>query len=157
MNISEDGLRLIKHFESCFLTAYKCPAGVWTIGWGHTGLAHKDGTVFKGRKITQLEADDLLRHDMDKFASDPKNGVNTLVKVDLNQCQFDALVSFHFNTGALGQSTLLKLLNKGDYAGAAEQFPRWNKANGKVLRGLTRRRLSEQNLFLGKRPFIVPG
>jgi lysozyme len=152
MNKYQRGIDLIKHFESLFLNAYQDPVGVWTIGWGHTGLKHKDGTVHKGRKITEAEATELLRHDLTGFAA----RVTKLVKVELNDDQFSALVSFDFNTGSLHKSTLLKKLNAGDYAGAADEFPRWNKAGGQVLRGLTRRRKSEQNLFLGKKDYIVP-
>jgi GH24 family phage-related lysozyme (muramidase) len=150
--IKERGLELVKHFESLYLEAYKCPGGAWTIGWGHTGIRHNDGTVYAGRKITEGVAEELLHRDMAAFAE----RVESLVKVPLNNDQFDALVSFDFNTGALHKSTLLKLLNKGDYSGAAEEFPKWNKAGGKVLRGLTRRRNSEKNLFLGKDNFIIP-
>jgi len=146
------GIDLIKHFESLFLKAYQDAVGVWTIGWGHTGLKHNDGTVCKGRTITEDEATELLRHDLRSFAE----RVTKLVKVPLNDDQFSALVSFDFNTGSLHKSTLLKLLNKGDYAGAAAEFPKWNKAGGQVLRGLTRRRKSEQNLFNGKDDYIIP-
>jgi GH24 family phage-related lysozyme (muramidase) len=78
------------------------------------------------------------------------------VKVPITDDQFGALVSFDFNTGSLHKSTLLKKLNAGDYEGAANEFPKWNKAGGQVLRGLTRRRKSEQNLFLGKEDYIIP-
>lgn len=149
--ISERGFELVKHFESLYLTAYADPVGVWTIGWGHTGLQHKDGTVFPGRKISKATAEQLLAYDMDQF----ENRVSALVKVPLTDDQFSALVSFDFNTGALHKSTLLRKLNEGDYEGAADQFLLWNKAGGRVLRGLTRRRQSERNLFLGKTPFIV--
>lgn len=149
--INQRGEELIKHFESLFLKAYKDPVGIWTIGWGHTGLTHKDGTVHSGRTITEDEAQELFEHDMTYF----EKGVLKLVTVDLTDDQFAALVSFHFNTGSLGKSTLLKKLNAGDYAGAAAEFPKWNKAGGKVLRGLTRRRASEQNLFVSKENFIV--
>jgi|SRR5262252_999770 len=150
--IGTRGLELVKHFESLRLYAYQDPVGVWTIGWGHTGLKHEDGTVHRGRKITEQEAENLLVHDMKHFCS----RVEKLITVALTDDQFDALVSFDFNTGGLGKSTLRKLLNKGDYEGAAEEFPKWNKAGGKVLRGLTRRRKSEQNLFNGKEDYIVP-
>jgi lysozyme len=150
--IHQRGLELVKHFESLFLKAYKDPVGIWTIGWGHTGLRHNDGTVYKGREITEEDAHQLLRHDMESFSE----RVESLVKVVLTDDQFDALTSFDFNTGALHKSTLLKKLNKGDYDGAAGEFEKWNKAGGKVLRGLTRRRKSEKNLFLSKEDFIVP-
>lgn len=150
-DISAEGLELIKHFEGLFLTAYLCPAGVWTIGWGHTGLTHKDGTVKKGRRITAQEAEALLRHDMDYF----EGRVSRLITVPLNEDEYASLVSFDFNTGGLADSTLRRLLNAGDRKGAAEQFARWNKANGKVSAGLVRRRKSERNLFLGIKPAIV--
>lgn len=149
--ISADGLALVKEFEGLYLKAYRDPVGIWTIGYGHTGLQHKDGTVFAGRVVTKDEADALLRYDMRQFEA----RVLSFVKVPLNDDEFAALVSFDFNTGGLGKSTLLKKLNAGDRSGAAAEFGKWNKAGGKVLRGLTRRRASERNLFLGRRPFIV--
>lgn len=150
-NISKEGMDLIKHFEGFYPKAYKCPAGVWTIGYGHTGLQHNDGTVRQFRMVTEKEAVELLAYDMNQF----EHRVNALVRVPLNDDQFAALVSFDFNTGKLHSSTLLKKLNRQDFKGAADEFLKWNKAGGKVLRGLTRRRESERNLFLGKRPFIV--
>lgn len=150
-DVSAKGIELIKHFEGLYLQAYQDSVGVWTIGWGHTGLTHRDGTVHRGRKITEAEAEALLRHDMDVF----EGRVMEAVKVPLNDDEFAALVSFDFNTGGLPKSTLLRKLNSGDRAGAADEFLRWDKAGGKVLRGLTRRRQSERNLFLGKPEFIV--
>lgn len=140
MHISNNGINLIKQFEGCILTAYKCPAGVWTIGYGHTK------NVKSGMKITSSKATELLIDDLKTYES----YVNKYVKVKLNQNQFDALVSFTFNcgAGALKSSTLLKKLNKGDYTGAANELLRWNKASGKVLAGLTRRRKAEKALFL---------
>ena len=131
---------IIKEFEGCKLKAYKCPADVWTIGYGHT-----DG-VKEGDEITQQEADRLLASDVDLFTS----GVKRLVTSDINPNQLGALVSFAFNLGLgnLRHSTLLKLVNAGDFVGAANQFPRWNKAGGKVLPGLVRRRKAEKQLFL---------
>lgn len=149
--ISADGLALVKEFEGLYLKAYRDAVGIWTIGWGHTGLQHNDGTVRAGRSVTKEEAEELLRYDMHQF----EERVLAFVKVPMNDDEFAALVSFDFNTGALGRSTLLKKLNAGDREGAADEFLKWNKAGGKVLRGLTRRRQSERNLFLGKRPFIV--
>src|SRR5213075_1883086 len=110
-----------KHFEGCSLVAYKDEAGFWTFGYGHTGLQHNDGTVYKGRTITQEEAEWLLRYDMHQF----ENRVDTFVKVKTNDNQFSALVSFDFNTGALDRSTLLRLLNQGSYDRASGQFTRW--------------------------------
>ena len=149
--INHKGIELVKHFEGCSLSAYKDEAGVWTIGYGHTGLQHNDGTVYKGRTITQEEAEWLLRYDMHQF----ENRVDSFVTVPVNDDQFSALVSFDFNTGALDKSTLLKKLNNEDYEGAAAQFTRWVFAKGKRLRGLVLRRQSERNLFEGQEPFIV--
>jgi lysozyme len=149
--ISDRGLDLVKHFEGLHLKAYKDPVGIRTIGWGHTGLKHKDGTVHAGRSITRDKAEELLRYDMGVF----EKRVNSLVKVPLTSDQFDALVSFDFNTGGLHKSTLLTKLNASDYNGAADEFLKWDKAGGRTLRGLTRRRKSERNLFLGKSPYIV--
>lgn len=150
-HISQRGIELIKHFEGLFLKAYKDPVGIWTIGYGSTGLQHKDGTVYPGRTITKPEAEELLKYDMHQFEA----RVQTFVKVPLTDDQFAALVSFDFNTGGLGRSTLLKKLNAGDYIGASRQFLRWDKAGGKTLRGLTRRRQSEMNLFLGNEKYII--
>ena len=150
--ISADGLALIKEFEGLFLEAYQDGGGVWTIGWGHTGLVHNDGTVHRGRKITVEEAERLLAYDLRVFEA----RVERFITVPVNDDIFAALVSFDFNTGGLGDSTLRRLLNEGKYTEAAMQFTRWNKDNGRTIPGLTRRRQSERNLFLGKRPFIVP-
>lgn len=141
MKISQVGIDLIKSFEGCRLTAYYDAVHVLTIGYGSTG-SH----VKPGMKITQTEAEALLKKDLIRF----ENGVNELVNVPLNQFQFDSLVSFSFNLGLgnLKSSTLLKKLNNKDYAGAALEFPKWNKAGGKVLNGLTRRREAEKSLFL---------
>jgi lysozyme len=143
MKISHQGLDLIRHFEGLFLHAYLCPARVWTIGYGHTGLTHKDGTVKQGREVTEEEALKLLAHDMGKF----EKRVNDLVTVPLTQHEFDALVSFDFNTGALHKSTLLKKVNQGDKPGAEREFAKWNRGGGRVLAGLVRRRKAERFLF----------
>lgn len=141
MKINEAGINLIKSFESLRLNSYLCPAKVWTIGYGHTGK-----NIKKGMTITEEQANDYLKNDLVYF----ENIVSKSVEVDLNENQFSALVSFVFNIGegSFLASTLLKLLNNGDYKGAAEQFLRWNKSNGKVLPGLTRRRKEEVELFL---------
>ena len=142
MKISENGLELIKHFEGCELEAYQCAAGVWTIGYGHT--KH----VKAGDKITKAIADSLLAEEMHEY----EGYVNNAVKVDLNQDQFDALVSWTYNLGGgnLNASTMLKVVNSGDFEGVPAQIKRWNKAGGKVLEGLIRRREAEANLFEGK-------
>ena len=150
MKVSADGIDLITAFEGCRLTAYRCAAGKLTIGYGHTGPDVKADMV-----ITQDQAIELLNRDLERF----ENDVMDLVAVPINQGQFDALVSFAFNAGSdidldkiaegLGDSTLLRLLNAGDYSGAADQFLRWNKAGGRILQGLVRRRAAERLLFLG--------
>jgi lysozyme len=141
MKISQKGVNLVKKFEGLELKAYKDSVGVVTIGYGSTG-PH----VFMGQVITEAQAEALLIKDLSRFES----GVTELVKVPLTQNQFDALVSFSFNLGLgnLKSSTLLKKLNAKDYLGASKEFERWNKAGGKVLNGLTRRRLAEKELFL---------
>lgn len=151
--VNNRGLTLVKEFEGLRLSAYRDEVGAWTIGYGHTGLQHQDGTVYMGRQITGEEADALLSYDLEQFSA----RVETFVKVPVDDNQFAALVSFDFNTGALRESTLLKLLNSGEHFAAAEQFGRWIKAGGTVLNGLIRRRASERLLFEGKTPFIVPG
>lgn len=139
MNLSPNGKKLIKGFEGCRLKAYKCAAGVWTIGYGHTNKVRPDDV------ITQQEADQLFDNDIIIYCSN----VEKLVKVPLEQNQFDALVSFTYNIGinAFKSSTLLKLLNSGKYNEASQEFLRWNKAGGRVLEGLTRRRKEEKRLF----------
>lgn len=140
MKISEKGIALIKKYEGLRLTSYRCPAGIWTIGWGHTRTARPN------QSITASEADQLLRSDLKQF----ENGVKAFVKVPLNQNQFDALVSLSFNIGitAFSRSTLLMLLNEGNYSKASNQFDRWVKANGITLPGLVTRRAEEKELFL---------
>lgn len=145
MRASENGINLIKQFEGCRLTAYQDSVGVWTIGYGWTQPV--DGKpVAKGMTITQQKANQLLTEGVAQY----ENGVTNLVTVPLNQNQFDALVDFAYNLGvnALKGSTLLKKINAGDYAGAANEFRKWNKAGGKELAGLTRRREAEKSLFL---------
>lgn len=143
MNISNQGLELIKRFEGLHLNAYLDPVGIPTIGYGTIIIAGKP--VSMGTTITEAQADAFLRADIDKFA----NYINQLVNVPLTQEQFDACVSFVYNLGPTNfkKSTLLRLLNNGRYEEAQPQFLRWNKAGGKVLRGLTRRRLAEAALF----------
>ena len=139
MNIGTKGLEMIKHFEGLELNAYQCAAGVWTIGYGHTK------GVQKGMVISEDTANEMLVEELNEY----ENYINTLVTVELNQNQFDAMVSWVYNIGGgnLKASTLLKVLNAGDYAGVPAQMMRWNKAGGKVLEGLTRRRQAEADLF----------
>jgi len=140
MKTSKRGRYLIRKFEGEKLKAYLCPAKVWTIGVGHTGPDVKPGMV-----ITSEKSDELLQSDLSRFES----AITKLLKVTVNQNQFDALVSIAFNvgSGAIGGSTLLKLLNSGDTKGASAEFAKWNKAGGKVLAGLTARRAAERELF----------
>ena len=139
MSLSQSGLNLIKSHEGLRTTAYQDPVGVWTIGYGHTGTAKP------GQKITEAQAEQLLRQDVG-WAQD---AVRKNVKVPLTQGQFDALVSFTFNlgAGALGRSTLLKKLNAGNYDAVPGELARWNKNDGKVMAGLTNRRAAEAGLW----------
>ena len=139
--INQAGFELIKSFESCVLHVYRDAVGLPTIGWGHLIKAGESFTT-----LTQEEADELFRRDLAIFES----AVEGQVRVPLTDNQFSALVSLAFNigTGNFKDSTLLRLLNHGEYRLAADQFGRWNKAKGRVLRGLTRRRAAERALFL---------
>src|SRR5574337_475226 len=140
MDYSANGRALTERCEGLRLTAYQDSVGVWTIGYGHTG-----SDVHPNLTCTQEQADAWLQQDIQGAV----HVVNTVVKVPLNQNQFDALVDFVFNlgSGAFQGSTLLKLLNQGNYQGASNEFPKWNHAGGVVLAGLTTRRLAEQKLF----------
>lgn len=135
-------LDLIKKWEGCKLTAYKCSAGVWTIGWGSTGPG-----ITHGVKWTQEQADKRLHDDVQRFAS----GVFSAVTYDATPAQLGAMISLAYNIGlgAFRSSTLLRLFNAGDTSGAHAQFPRWNKAGGKVVNGLTNRRRDEAAVFAG--------
>ena len=137
---NQAGLDLIKSFEGLRLTTYKDSVGILTIGYGHTG---SDVTPNLG--ITAQQAEDLLKKDLNMT----ETGVSKAVTVQINDNQFAALVAFAFNVGVgnLRSSTLLRLLNSGDYTGAAQQFLVWNKAGGKVVDGLSRRRAVEKALF----------
>ena len=134
MKISEKGINLIKKFEGCHLTAYLCPAGIWTIGYGHTA------GVKKGMKITQQEADNYLRKDCEAS----ERAVEALGR-NLNQNQFDALVSFTFNCG---KGNLQNLCRNRSLEVIGQKILLYNKAGGKTLNGLVRRRKEEQALFL---------
>jgi len=137
MKISSKGINLVKQFEGCRLTAYRCPAGVWTIGYGHT-----DG-VRQGQKISAAQAECFLRADMEKY----EKKVDRYNKYGWNQNEFDALVSFAFNVGSIDQLT-----GNGTRSRAviADKMLLYNKGGGKVLAGLTRRRQAERALFLEK-------
>lgn len=133
-------LKMASKGHTGFIYAYKDPVNIPTIGYGHTS------GVFMNQKITMKQVNDFLNQDLNNAA----NGVKNLVKVEITQNMFDALVSFVFNLGVgrLQSSTLLKKLNAGKYDEAAEQILRWNKAGGQILAGLTKRRQDEYNLFL---------
>lgn len=145
MRTSVDGIELIKGHEALRLTSYLCPAGVWTIGWGHTGA-----DVHKGMTITRQEAEALLRQDLVYTEA----VVTAAVKVPLAPAQFDALVSFVFNVGAeaFRKSTLLRKLNAGNYDAVPAELARWNKGGGRVLAGLVRRRKEEAELWVSDAP-----
>jgi lysozyme len=147
-SISEVGLDLIKEYEGLSLTPYLCSADVPTIGYGST--FYEDGTkvTLQDPEITKERAEDLLRFHANSFCKK----MLPSVKVKLTQYQLDALVSFAYNVGVgnFKSSTLLKMLNKSDFEGASNEFPRWNKAGGKIVSGLTRRRLAERKMFIGK-------
>ena len=127
MNISQEGLSLIKKFEGLELEAYKCAAGVWTIGYGHI----KD--VKEGMTITENQAEEMLENELVEY----EGYINDMVSVSLSQCQFDAMVSWVYNLGGgnLKASTLLKVLNAGDYDGVPAQIMRWNKAGEDIEQG----------------------
>ena len=148
MKTSQKGLNLITEFEGLRLNPYLDAVGVPTIGNGSTRYENGTKVTMRDKPITRDRAIELFKNTLVTY----ENAVNRNVKVTLNQNQYDALVSFTYNLGEanLKSSTLLRLLNQGDYKGAANQFPRWNKAKGKVLAGLTRRRAAEKQLFESK-------
>ena len=146
MRVSEASLKLIKKHEGCRLEPYRDPIGLYTIGYGHLIGDGKTLPVEWFRKFTQEEVDELLKKDLQRF----ERGVLRLCPNYLTQSRFDALVSFAFNVGLgnLQASTLRQKHNRNDVFGAAKEFLRWNKAGGKVFRGLTIRRQDESNLYL---------
>jgi len=160
LKTSPIGRQLIESFEGLILQSYDdyndhivhsgdTVHGVLTIGYGHTNAAGLP-SVFVGQTISKEEADGILATDLEKVEQE----VNHIVKVPVNQNQYDALISFHFNTGALGHSSTLTLLNESKYAEAADHLLLYNKAGGKVLAGLIRRRQAEKALFL--KPVVQP-
>jgi lysozyme len=143
MNISENGVNLIKKWEGFKSKAYRDSVGIWTVGYGQTGHNINSNT-----KITLEEAENFLINHLKNV----EDVINNRVKVPITQNQFDALCSFLYNIGTSKfteeNCTLLRLINQGNYRGAAEEFPKWNRAGGKILQGLTNRRLDERELFL---------
>ncbi|MEM7688040.1 MAG: lysozyme [Pseudomonadota bacterium] len=153
--IGAEGTALIKRFEGCarlrkdgMVEAYPDPgtgAEPWTIGWGATGAGLELGSrIGPGTVWTQEQCDARLADDLKRYARDV---AQALGDAPATQSQFDAMVSFHYNTGAIGRATLTKRHVAGDYEGAAREFARWNKAGGRVLRGLVRRRSAEEALY----------
>lgn len=140
MQYSKAGEALTERFESCRLTAYQDVRGIWTIGWGHTGL-----DVVEGLTWTQEQADATLLSDTESA----QDTVNHLVSVSLSQNEFDSLVDFVFNVGYgnFARSTLRLLLNAGQYKAAALEFDKWDHSGGKVVAGLLRRREAETAEF----------
>lgn len=139
MKLGKAGQDLIKHFEGLALKAYKCPSGVWTIGWGHTA------GVQQGQTITEQQAQEIFENDMKVY----ERYVNYYVKHTLTQNQFDALVSFTYNCGP---GNLQKLIRDRTLEQIADALPLFNKGGGKVLAGLVRRRKMERELFLKDMP-----
>ncbi|MEO0591236.1 MAG: lysozyme [Pseudomonadota bacterium] len=153
--IGPDGIALIKRFEGCarlrkdgLVEAYPDPgtgAEPWTIGWGATGAGLKPGSrIEPGTVWTQKQCDARLKTDLKRYAREVALAIGT---APTTQSQFDAMVSFHYNTGAIARATLTKRHVAGDYEGAAKEFKRWNKAGGRVLKGLTNRRFEETKLY----------
>ena len=135
-------IALIKRWEGCRLVAYKCPAGIWTIGWGSTGPG-----ITEGVRWTQAQADERLARDVEKFMV----GVRKLLRRPVTEAQLGAMTSLAYNIGigAFGSSTLLRLFNAGQTDLAAAQFAVWRRAGGKVLQGLVNRRADERRVFEG--------
>ena len=142
LKTSQEGISLIKSFEGCELTAYRCSADVPTIGYGHTA------GVSDGDTCTQEEAETMLAEDLVEFEDYVKN----YVEAELQQNEFDALVAWTYNLGPanLKESTMLKELNSGNFEEVPRQMKRWNRAGGEVLDGLIRRREAESRLFKGE-------
>ncbi len=141
MHINDEGLALLMRFEGFSATPYRCPAGVWTIGYGHTR-----GVNAASAPITRQQAMALLKED----ASFSEQAVQRYAQAPLTANQFSALACLTFNigAGAFARSTLLKRVNEQNFTAAAEEFPRWNTANGQKLPGLIQRRAAERALFL---------
>lgn len=145
MRTNKAGLDLIKEFEGWRAKAYKCPAGVWTIGYGHTSMAGAPA-VKPGMVITREEGEQILRRDLKIY----EDGVKTAIRVPLNSNQFSACVSLCYNIGVGGfrKSSVARFCNQSQWQKAADAFALWNKAGGRVLPGLTRRRAAEASLFM---------
>lgn len=151
--IGPKGIALIKQFEGCskkrkdgMIEAYPDPgtgAAPWTIGWGATGSGIGPKSVW-----SQQQCDDRLEADLVRYAADVSREIGN---TPTGQSQFDALVSFHYNTGAIGKATLTRKHKSGDFSGAAREFERWSRAGGRVMKGLVRRRAAETDLYISGR------
>jgi lysozyme len=146
VKVSDDCIKMIKHHEGVRLKPYQDPIGLWTVGVGHLIGDGKTLPIEWFRTFTMDEIDEILKKDLMRF----ERGILRLCPNNLTQPRFDALVSFAFNVGLgnLQASTLRQKHNRGDIVGAAKEFLRWNKAGGKIFRGLTVRRQDESNLYL---------
>ena len=155
--VSPAGIALVKRFEGCarvrrdgLVEAYPDPGTggePWTIGWGATGRDHvQGGRIGPGTCWTQAQCDERLGQDLARHAADVRAAISA---APTTQGQFDALVSFHYNTGAIARATLTRRHVAGDHAGAAREFARWNRAGGRVLKGLVRRRAAEAEMYEG--------
>ena len=145
MKTNAAAISIIKVFESFSPVPYQCPAGVWTIGYGATRCPDGQAVTQDTPEIDEEEAVRWMQHELCQTEYD----VARLIKSALTDNQFGALVSFTYNLGSgnLAASTMRQKLNRGDYEGAAAEFPKWRRAGGKILRGLVRRRAAERNLF----------
>lgn len=154
--VSPAGIALIKQFEGCarlrtdgLVEAYPDPGtgdDPWTIGWGATGRDYvHGGQISRGTVWTQAQCDARFADDLARYAADVTGALGS---APVTQPQFDALVSFHYNTGAIARATLTQKHRAGDYQGAVREFARWNRAGGRVLKGLVRRRAAEAELYL---------
>jgi lysozyme len=144
--LSQKGLELIKSFEGLSLTPYVCDGGINTIGYGNTYYTNGKKVTLQDKPITKQQAEELLKNSLSTY----EKAVDSFCRDDISQSQFDALVSFAYNlgTGALQKSTLIKKVNANPKdITIADEFLKWNKANGRVLAGLTRRRKAEANLY----------
>ena len=146
MKTGQAGIELIKRFEGFSSTPYLCPADVPTIGYGNTRRIDGSRVAMDDEPISEADGEALLAHELLSF----ERSVDKLITAELTQVMFDALVSFTYNLGSgnLQSSTLRMKLNRGNYEGAADEFPKWRKAGGRVLQGLVRRRIAERKLFL---------
>lgn len=144
--VSQKGIDLMHRWEGCELDAYPDPGSddgnPWTVGYGATGPG-----IERGVRWTQAECDERFERDLEKYA---RQVSKVLGNAPTTQDQFDALVAWHYNTGAIATATLTKKHKAGDYEGAAREFRRWNRNDGRVMRGLTNRRADEEKLYRGQ-------